>query len=478
VRLDNEFERFRNNLTATPIDSISRETIKKLTDAWKAHILEEDEEVRILGLSDRDYRKIGESLGIVEAGGKVAFAKGDTSLIEFEMEDFCESHGFNIVKGSDAYIQLAYGFLRASVDANNQLLLRHQGEIIETPEAPILSPTTAQPKNTMDSLDKLKEYWLLQPAKSSGGKKSRTSIAEANTIIKKFKSMVGDLKPSEITRSHVSDLKDKMLEDSSSPATINKGRGILAAIFSTAEKNGKLAINPCLGMEKLSVPRGDIERPYNLEELKIIFNSPIYTKSERPKRFQGESAYWIPLLALYSGARLNELGQIFTEDVGIEDDINYYMIKPDASTGRSVKDSKRRRVPIHPDLIKMGFLDYVSKIKSEGHLQLFSELKVTRTDGKLADKWGSWWCNYVREDLSITRIPQPMHGFRHTFIAHCRRCKVDSEHRRIIEGHVPNSIDMKSYDTGGFPLEPLHDELRKLTYKGLDLSHLYISSNK
>ena len=47
VRLDTEFERFKNNLTATPIDSISRETIKKLTDAWKAQVLEEDEEVRI-----------------------------------------------------------------------------------------------------------------------------------------------------------------------------------------------------------------------------------------------------------------------------------------------------------------------------------------------------------------------------------------------------------------------------------------------
>lgn len=475
VRIDNEFERFRGNLSATPIDSISKEDIKKLTDAWKAHILEEDEEVRILGLSDRNYRKIGESLDIVEAGGKVAFAKGDTSIIEFEMEDFCESNGFNIVKGSDAYNQLAYAFLRASVDANNQLILRHQGEIIDTPQTPVITPPVlTQTKNNMDSLDKLREYWLLQPTKSSGGKKSRTSIAEATTIIKKFKNMVGDIKPSEITRSHVADLKDKMLEDGSSPATINKGRGILAAIFSTAEKNGKLAVNPFMGMEKLPVPRGDVERPYNLAELKIIFNSPIYTKGERPKRFQGDSAYWIPLLALYSGARLNELGQIYTEDVGIEDDINYFMIKPDALSGRTVKDSKRRRAPIHPDLIKMGFLDYVSKMKSEGHIQLFPELKVTRDDGKLADKWGSWWCNYVREDLSITRIPQPMHGFRHTFIAHCRRCKVDSEHRRIIEGHVPNSIDMKSYDTGGFPLEPLHDELQKLTYKGLDLSHLYI----
>lgn len=65
---------------------------------------------------------------------------------------------------------------------------------------------------------------MLQPTKSSIGKKSRTAIAEANTIIKKFKLYVGDLKPDEVKVEHMVQLKDKMLESGSSPATINKGR--------------------------------------------------------------------------------------------------------------------------------------------------------------------------------------------------------------------------------------------------------------
>lgn len=476
VRLDSEFERLRGNISATPIDSISREDIKKLTDAWKAHVLEEDEEVRILGLSDRDYRKIGESLSIVEAGGKVAFAKGDISLIEFEMVDFCESHGFNIAQDSDAFNQLAYAFLRASVDVNNQLILRHQGEIIETPEAPAITPILTHQKNNMDSLDKLREYWLLQPSKSGNGKKSRTAEAEAETIIKKFRAMVGNLKPSEITRSHVAELKDKMLEAGSSPATINKGRGILAAIFSTAEKNGKLEKNPFLGMEKLKVPEKEAESPYTILELQTIFNSPIFTQGLRPKNLNGDAAYWMPLLALYSGARLNELGQLYIEDIGNEDGVDYYIIKPDVKTGRAVKDSKRRRVPIHPDLIKMGFLDYVAKIKSEGNLQLFPELKITSKDRKVADNWADGWSAYIRNDLGLTKIPQPFHAFRHTFIEHGRRSKVDAEHRRLIEGHAVTTVEMKAYGNTLYPLEPLYDELKKLNYKGLDLRHLYGSN--
>ena len=472
VRLDSEFERLRGNLSATPIDSISREDIKKLTDAWKAHILEEDEEVRILGLSDRDYRKIDESLDIVEAGGKVAFAKGDISLIEFEMVDFCESHGFKLAKDSDAYNQLAYAFLRASVDANNQLILRHQGEIIETPEAPVITPIFTHQKNNMDSLDKLKEYWLLQPAKSSGGKKSRTSVAEASTIIKKFKTLVGDLKPSEITKSHVAELKDKMLEANASPATINKGRGILAAIFSTAEKNGKLDKNPFNGMEKLKVPEKEEESPYTIQELKTIFNSPVFTQGYRPKRFKGESSYWMPLLSLYTAGRKNELGQLYIEDIKVEDDINYITIKPDSATKRTVKDNKKRSVPLHPDLIKMGFLDYVAKIKSEGHVQLFPELKVTRDNGKLADKWGVWWSDYVRNELHITRIPLPFHALRHTFIEHGKRTMTNYEARSKLEGHAINTEGDK-YGSSQFHIETLYLELKKLTFKGLDLSHLY-----
>lgn len=96
-----------------------------------------------------------------------------------------------------------------------------------------------------------------------------------------------------------------------------------------------------------------------------------------------EAAFWLPLISLYTGCRLNKGAQILTEDVREEHGIPYILVKPDSATGRSVKDGKRRRVPIHPDLVKMGLLYYVAKMKQEGHVQLFPELKVTRVKGNL-----------------------------------------------------------------------------------------------
>ena len=103
VKLDREFQHRRNTLTAHAREDISDEDIERICNLWIAYVLEEDEENRMEGLSDRDYRKLTETLNIVDAGDRYAFAKGETELIEFEMEDFCGSHGFKVLKGSPAW---------------------------------------------------------------------------------------------------------------------------------------------------------------------------------------------------------------------------------------------------------------------------------------------------------------------------------------------------------------------------------------
>jgi integrase len=170
--------------------------------------------------------------------------------------------------------------------------------------------------------------------------------------------------------------------------------------------------------------------------------------------------------------QINDGVQIFIEDVDELDGIPYFLIKPDSATGRNVKDGKKRRVPIYPDLVRMGFLEYVARLRLEKQVQLFPELTITRSKGKLGDKWGSWWSSYLKKDVGITRTLQPFHAFRHTFVEHGRVSKMDSELRRIIEGHTPNTVEFKSYGSSQYPLEPLYEEIVKLKFRGLDLLHL------
>ena len=104
-------------------------------------------------------------------------------------------------------------------------------------------------------------------------------------------------------------------------ATINKWLTCLQGVLNWARKNGVIPdevvwADPVSGM-RLKVPRSK-RRPWEPEELSVLFGSPIYPQGARPIGGKGEAAYWMPLLALYSGARLNELAPMSVNDVKLD----------------------------------------------------------------------------------------------------------------------------------------------------------------
>jgi len=71
---------------------------------------------------------------------------------------------------------------------------------------------------------------------------------------------------------------------------------------------------------KIEAPKVEAERrlAYDLEDLKVIFGCPVFTQGLRPRAGGGEAAKWLPLLALFTGARMEELGQLLVADVDQE----------------------------------------------------------------------------------------------------------------------------------------------------------------
>ena len=102
-----------------------------------------------------------------------------------------------------------------------------------------------------------------------------------------------------------------------------------------------------------------------MEQINAMLALPVYTQGERPRGGAGEAAYWLPLLGLYSGTRLEELGGLMVADVALEDGVHYLRI--DDNAARRVKTkSSRRRVPLHPVWIELGFLRYVERLRAAG----------------------------------------------------------------------------------------------------------------
>lgn len=130
--------------------------------------------------------------------------------------------------------------------------------------------------------------------------------------------------------------------------------------------------------------------------------------------FRRPDEYWTPLLDLYIGARLNELVQLRVSDI-TSDDIHWYItIQPDhtgeAATETRIKTlSSIRAVPIHPDLITVGFLDYCDRIRLMGYLRLFPDLNRD-VKGKFDKDTGRSFANPL-DAIGITERRKTFHAF-------------------------------------------------------------------
>ena len=128
---------------------------------------------------------------------------------------------------------------------------------------------------------------------------------------------------------------------------------------------------------------------YSNEELSMIFGVYDYQVT----CFKGNPyRYWIPLIALYTGARQNEICQLLVEDVKIDNAIYYFDITDDNSKflngakSKNLKNkSSKRKIPVHKKLIELGFIDYLNEAKKSEKPLLFNQL-IPDADGKYGRK--------------------------------------------------------------------------------------------
>jgi integrase len=215
--------------------------------------------------------------------------------------------------------------------------------------------------------------------------------------------------------------------------------------------------------------------PYDGDDLRAIFSSPIFRNEARPHGGAGEAAKWLPLIGLFTGARLEEIGQALTSDVRQEDGIDYLDINTlDRRAEKRVKNrSSRRKLPLHPELIRCGLLAYVEERRQAGDERLFPALRPSVT-GQMTGNWSKWWARYT-DDLGISDDRKVFHSFRHSFKDACRAAQIEEELHDALTGHTSASVGRRYGN--GVPLEVLAAAVAKVSYKGLDLSHLHIASN-
>lgn len=130
--------------------------------------------------------------------------------------------------------------------------------------------------------------------------------------------------------------------------------------------------------------------------------------------------YWLPLIGLFTGARINEISQLHLDDIKTTEQGTWYFEfapkKGQSGDGKKLKNNhSARQVPIHPWLIDRGLLRWRAVLKGAGHHRLFPELKEDsiKGHGKAASQWFSRFLagfDWAR-DGTLT-----FHSFRSTLI--------------------------------------------------------------
>lgn len=341
---------------------------------------------------------------------------------------------------------------------------------LQDPSEASVRRTSLLPK-AEDTLQALFSYW-----KTQGQKKPRT-IQEAETVVNRLRTQTQDKPASEITKSDIVGFKDNLLADGKASATIAKQLNLLKAILQTAADNDMLALNPATRVKipkQKTVTKSRI--PFSTSDLQTIFTTDIYTTGERPRAGAGEASYWIPLLALWTGARLEELGQLLVDDIQEEAGIRYLHITNEGGDKSVKTTSSRRKVPIHPDLVRYGLMEYVECVRSTGHARLFPLISSAVGRQKTAS-FSQWFGRHLRKVLKIEDSRKVFHSFRHGFKDACRNSSISSEHHDRLTGHASGTIG-DSYGGEYYPLKPLHEAMKVLRYEGLDLSHLHTSTEE
>lgn len=207
---------------------------------------------------------------------------------------------------------------------------------------------------------------------------------------------------------------------------------------------------------------------FTFDELKVMFcDSKEYGQDKHTKA----PNFWVPVLALFTGARLDELCQLLTQDVIQREGLWCLDIREDNAAKKSVKTGERRVIPLHPLLVdELRFPQFVESIDRRKK-RVFHELTYVNK------RWGhglSQWFTKFRNRAGVTAPSgrKTFHSFRHTFINSMKQNGVGKDYVKEYVGHKGRmDIDWDLYGKEFKPDLLMKHVVLKLNYP-LDFTHL------
>ncbi|MFD1036487.1 DUF6538 domain-containing protein [Sphingomonas hankookensis] len=395
-------------------------------------------------------------------------------------------NGLSLPEGSDEFEQLTRSLAAASIDTfamAKSLMIQGEGAFTPSPFVVDTIEKRAEKAPAGETILVLFERYAAQ--RLAEGRKRTDTVNQDRKVVELFVSFVGadrsllSIKPAEVRewrnamaaippgyRRKKENLGLTISEAASKASaaglnglnakTINKYLSTISPLYDWSKKEGYCASNPCddlfFDVQKLKKNGSGRRPPFSDEQLNIIFGSPLFQGFERDRRewqpgncMANDWRYWIPLVCLFTGARIGEIAQLFTDDVRKTiSGIDYIAISHSTDRDQMTKSGYSRAMPIHPQLKQLGFLEYVKfrlqSLNGNGNARLFPGFEAS-SRGQMGGRPSRFWRNYL-ERIGVKDGADGLgsHSFRHGLTDRLRLAGYLDDEIEVALGHNQTSV--------------------------------------
>lgn len=509
---------------------VDRAKLDELLRLDFAEMLRDDEEQRAgarqgkpvysLAPTDEDQEPIDadlEILGFLFSDAHEALSTNRIQGVASDAGRILKAAGSDPEQEPEALQYAARGLLRAQIEVLRQAMARRVGDYTLPIADPLfIAPSTVgQTAVAAVAVNEGPRLAAVIPQHIEWRKKQGDGLAhaihQANGTLEEFLGLHGDVPVLEINRSHLILYRDAVralpakhgqlsgwreLEFAEklakieadewpegqapiSDKTLKRKFSELAKFFDWVRdyalgSKGGSYVNAAHGFKwpkgKAAREQGTAFEPHELEQL---FTLPIWKGSHRYFRNQPgphlikDSQYWLPIIALYSGMRLNEIAQLYTHDVTSKNGIWYFDVRTEEGLDKRLKtDAATRIVPIHDELVRLGLVEYVEEAKKRQQRRLWPELQPGGLEKTYGYSAGRQFQN-TRTAAGLTRPMLRFHSFRRTFATALHNAGVAEEVASALLGHENKSITFNRYSSGLTNLSLLKSAVDKVDFRSI-----------